>query len=773
MEFERRELRDHGRGASFYVSSSSAARYLSDAGLSRYSISALGSSSQPDQVRRLSYDTDSTFLEARRCSGPPGPSLRDPLLNPSHRKDLELEIHRGRLREVADRIELSHLRMLEAHDRRALAIAEQNPYARLIPFYPALPPENGQISNTAQGERSEVQKDLNVGPDGGPRAGVEGPPILRREEVVPRVGLDGARSHYQPIGPVEAVCPVGPARDVWIDERLGHDPILQNQFIGYNMMLPPQIIHELPPPLEVPVPVPVLTTENIGSSAGMDKKRKKEYGQDVIQVKLTMRWSKWPCVSCSVNFDSKDAMDAHLKEQHQGCKGNGPSESEKVENNRNKETRTGLTVMSDGDLKEISEVSGPRTNKTIPLNLPPANLKRKSNELQKGDVVPTPENKEVAGLDTDKKIKLDLPLFYSTRKSDEPNKEEVVPTSEDKEITGSSTTKMMKLYLPQSDLRQIPNELVQTPEDKGIDCSSINRKMKLDLSPSNLKQIPVGPSNEEVVPIPENKENAGSSINRKMKLDLSLSNLKQILDEPSKEEVVPIPENKEKPATGAVKQGWVVPEDGWFCDLCKITTLTEGTLDDHFRSSAHLKKLNALPNGSQKSEPASKIVVVKPVQGVSQAVSVPELEEAKTETSKSIPMPQSDKPKEAVSQDKGNPSSSNRMVILTGHKKTAQQTPKFSNNKNSVPVNGIPKPVLVMKNGKWFCNLCEVKLISERSKEEHIKGKRHRMNLQSQAVSHTPEPNEPSAKLRWCYTCNICFTNENGLIAHINGKKHH
>ncbi|XP_078162215.1 uncharacterized protein LOC144557500 isoform X4 [Carex rostrata] len=623
MEFERRELRDHGRGASFYVSSSSAARYLSDAGLSRYSISALGSSSQPDQVRRLSYDTDSTFLEARRCSGPPGPSLRDPLLNPSHRKDLELEIHRGRLREVADRIELSHLRMLEAHDRRALAIAEQNPYARLIPFYPALPPENGQISNTAQGERSEVQKDLNVGPDGGPRAGVEGPPILRREEVVPRVGLDGARSHYQPIGPVEAVCPVGPARDVWIDERLGHDPILQNQFIGYNMMLPPQIIHELPPPLEVPVPVPVLTTENkIGSSAGMDKKRKKEYGQDVIQVKLTMRWSKWPCVSCSVNFDSKDAMDAHLKEQHQGCKGNGPSESEKVENNRNKETRTGLTVMSDGDLKEISEVSGPRTNKTIPLNLPPANLKRKSNELQKGDVVPTPENKE-------------------------------------------------------------------------------------------------------------------------------------------------------KPATGAVKQGWVVPEDGWFCDLCKITTLTEGTLDDHFRSSAHLKKLNALPNGSQKSEPASKIVVVKPVQGVSQAVSVPELEEAKTETSKSIPMPQSDKPKEAVSQDKGNPSSSNRMVILTGHKKTAQQTPKFSNNKNSVPVNGIPKPVLVMKNGKWFCNLCEVKLISERSKEEHIKGKRHRMNLQSQAVSHTPEPNEPSAKLRWCYTCNICFTNENGLIAHINGKKHH
>lgn len=189
--------------------------------------------------------------------------MRDPLLDPSYREDLELEIHCGHLREVTDRIELSHVRMLEAHDWRALAIVEQDPYARLIPFYPALPPDNGQISNTAQGERSEVQKNLNMGPDRGPRAGVEGPPILRREEVVPRVGLDGARSHYQPIGPVEAVCPVGPAPDVWIDERPGHDPIMQNQFTGYNMMLPPQIIHVLPPPLVVSVPVPVPTTENV------------------------------------------------------------------------------------------------------------------------------------------------------------------------------------------------------------------------------------------------------------------------------------------------------------------------------------------------------------------------------------------------------------------------------------------------------------------------------------------------------------------------------
>ncbi|KAF3332353.1 Zinc-finger of C2H2 type [Carex littledalei] len=760
MEFERRELRDDGRGASFYASSSSATRYPSDAGLSRYGIRALGSSSQRDQVRQLSYNTDSTFLETRRCSGPPGPSLQDPLPAPSYREDLELEICRDRLRERADRFELAHIRMLEAHDRRALAIAERDPYARRIPFYPALPPDNGQI----QGERSKVQKDLNVGPDKGPRAGVEGPPILR-EEVVPHAGLDGSRSHYQPIGPVEAVCPVGPARDVRIDERSGHDPIYQNQFTGYDMLRPPQIIHELPPPLVVPVPLPVPTTQNnIGSSADTNKNRKKEYGQEVIQVKPTMSWSKWPCVWCSVNFDSKEAMDAHLKEQHQGCIGNGPSESEKVENNRNEETRPGLTVMGHDDQKEISEVSGPLTNKKIQLYMPPANLKRKSNELQKGNVVPTPENKEVAGSDTNKKIKLVLPLFCSTRKSDESNKEEVEPTPEDKEIAGSSTTKKIKPYSPPSNLGLIPNERVQTPEEKEIAGSSINRKMKLDLSPSNLKQILDEPSKEEVVQIPENKDIAGSSINRNTKLDLSPSNLKQIPDEPSKEEHIKGKRHRMNIQSQAVSHtpDWVVQN-----------IYSTRTLDDHLQSNAHQEKLNALAYGSLKSEPANKIVAEKPVQGLSQAVAVPKLEEEKEETSKSIPMHQLDKLKEAVSQDKGNRSSSNRMVILTGHKKTAQQTLKFSNSKNGVPVIGIPKPVLVMKNGKWFCNLCEVKLINERSKEEHIKGKRHRMNLQSQAVSHTPEPNEPSAKLSWCYICNVCFTNENGLIAHINEKKHH
>ncbi|XP_078162206.1 uncharacterized protein LOC144557499 isoform X2 [Carex rostrata] len=833
MEFERRELRDDGRGASFYASSSSTARYPSDAGLSRYGIRALGSSSQCDQVRQLSYNTDSAFLETRRCSGPPGPSLQGPLLDHSYHEDLELEICRDRLREVADMIELSHFRMLEAHDRRVLAIAERDPYARRIPFYPALPPDNGQI----QGVRSEVQKNLNLGPYQGPRAGVEGPPILRREEVVPHAGLNGARSHYQPIGPVEAVCPVGPARDVRIDERSGHDPIYQNQFTGYDIMRPPHIIHELPLPLVVPVPVRVPSTQNIGSSAETNKKRKKEYGQEVVQVKPSMSWSKWPCVWCSVNFDSKEAMDAHLKEQHQGCIGNGPSESEKVENNRNEETRHGLTVMGHGNQEEISEVSGLCTNKKIPLYLPPANLKRKSDESHKGDVVPTLEYKEVAGSDMNKKIKLVLPLFYSTRKSDESIKEEVEPTPEDKEIAGSSTTKKMKLYLPPSNLRPIPNELVQTPEDKEIAGSSINRKMKLDLSPSNLEQIPDEPSKEEVVPIPENKEISGSSINRNMKLDLSPSNLEQIPDKPSKEEVVPIPENKEiagssiyrkmkldlspsnlkqipnkpskeevaptpknkeKPATCAMKPGWVVPEDGWFCDLCNVNALTERALDDHSHSSAHLKKLNPLPTGSQKSEPASKIVAEKPVQGVSQAVSVPELEEQKEKTSKSILMlqsdklkevsqavsvpeleeqkektsksilmPQSAKEKEVLSQDKGNPSSSDRTVIIKGHGKTTQPAPKFSKKKNS-----ITKPFVVMRDGKWFCNLCGTKRMSGNIKEDHIKGKKHRMNLQSQAVSHTPDWVVQKVGC-FCDICKIKIFSMRTLDDHFQSNAHH
>lgn len=182
--------------------------------------------------------------------------------------------------------------MLEAHDKRALAIAERAPYARHIPFYPELPPDNSQVNHTAQAirhsrspqwvapmyhevldKRQKIQKDRNLGPHRGSQVGVEVPSILRTEEVVPHVGLssfpelrDGARSHCQPIEPVEVVCPVGPAPDVWLDERPADDPILQNRFPGYNMMLPPQFMHEPPAPLPVPVPVPVPIIEKVRHS---------------------------------------------------------------------------------------------------------------------------------------------------------------------------------------------------------------------------------------------------------------------------------------------------------------------------------------------------------------------------------------------------------------------------------------------------------------------------------------------------------------------------
>jgi hypothetical protein len=72
-----------------------------------------------------------------------------------------------------------------------------------------------------------------------------------------------------------------------------------------------------------------------------------------------MQWSKWPCLWCSVNFNSKEAVDVHLQEQHQGCKSNGRSESEKVENNRSEEARTGLTMVSDGGKEVVSSIVSP------------------------------------------------------------------------------------------------------------------------------------------------------------------------------------------------------------------------------------------------------------------------------------------------------------------------------------------------------------------------------------------------------------------------------
>jgi hypothetical protein len=158
--------------------------------------------------------------------------------------------------------------MLEEHDRRAFAIAEQAPFARYIPIYPELPPDKSQVNHTAQaiphsrspqritpvyhellGERHKVQKDLNMGLHKGAQVGVEVPSILRRKEAAPHVDWslfpelrNGVRSCCQPIEHPEVVCPPGPARDVW---------------------LPPHFMHEPPAPLVMPVPVPVPIIEKV------------------------------------------------------------------------------------------------------------------------------------------------------------------------------------------------------------------------------------------------------------------------------------------------------------------------------------------------------------------------------------------------------------------------------------------------------------------------------------------------------------------------------
>jgi hypothetical protein len=179
--------------------------------------------------------------------------------------------------------------MLEEHDRWALAISKQVPYARHIPIYPELPPDKSQINHTAQaiphsrspqgatpmyhgllGERHKVQEDQNLGPHWGARVGVEVPLILRSKEFAPHVdpilfteSRNGVRSLGQPVDHVEMVCPHGPARDVWLDDRPAIDPILQNQFTGYNRMVRPHFMHEPPASLVVPVPVPVPIVEKV------------------------------------------------------------------------------------------------------------------------------------------------------------------------------------------------------------------------------------------------------------------------------------------------------------------------------------------------------------------------------------------------------------------------------------------------------------------------------------------------------------------------------
>jgi hypothetical protein len=98
------------------------------------------------------------------------------------------------------------------------------------------------------------------------------------------------------------------------------------------------------------------------------------------------------------------------------------------------------------------------TNKKTLLALPRGNLKQKSDDLHKGEVVITPENKATAGSDSNKEI------------------------------------------LP--DFTQIPNDAAQTPENREASGSGINREQKLDLPASNLKQKRNKPSKEEVMPIP-------------------------------------------------------------------------------------------------------------------------------------------------------------------------------------------------------------------------------------------------------------------------------
>ncbi|KAL8554888.1 hypothetical protein ACS0TY_002896 [Phlomoides rotata] len=214
----------------------------------------------------------------------------------------------------------------------------------------------------------------------------------------------------------------------------------------------------------------------------------------------------------------------------------------------------------------------------------------------------------------------------------------------------------------------------------------------------------------------------------------------------------------------------------WTCDICKVTTTSETTLNAHLQGSKHRSNCESLIGSKFHAEDT------RSSSSSDSPPEIPPIKNSRQEWTCDICKVTTTSEATLNTHLQGSEHRSN-CESLKGSKFHAEDTRSSSSSDS-------PPEIPPIKNSRqeWTCDICKVTTTSETTLNAHLQGSEHRSNCESlkgnkfhaedtrpSSSSDMPLEITPIKKFQQEWNCDICkvtTTSETTLNAHLQGSKH-
>ena len=189
----------------------------------------------------------------------------------------------------------------------------------------------------------------------------------------------------------------------------------------------------------------------------------------------------------------------------------------------------------------------------------------------------------------------------------------------------------------------------------------------------------------------------------------------------------------------------------WTCSICQVKATSQGNLREHFAGQKHWSKVASLVSNNNAKSQKAKETAEKSGNALSMWA---------CRFCQSNCTCQSD----LENHMKGKRHQRNIRALMEECKNMESNyaSPKVKSDLNNVPQD---------EEGRaptWICSLCQARCTRQSELENHLRGKRHRLNF----LLLQEEEAKLYLKLSFCEVCNLQCNSEKMLAHHRTGKKH-
>ncbi|KAF0911412.1 hypothetical protein E2562_008290 [Oryza meyeriana var. granulata] len=220
-----------------------------------------------------------------------------------------------------------------------------------------------------------------------------------------------------------------------------------------------------------------------------------------------------------------------------------------------------------------------------------------------------------------------------------------------------------------------------------------------------------------------------------------------------------------------VQRPMPMPPSTWSCAVCQVRTTSERNLRDHYGGQKHQSKVAALESRTNAmAGQKAKTTTAKPSPVAGQ----------KTYTAKwscSLCQVNCNCEWNFDTHLKGKRHQAHTRALLEQSKKSSGNSVSHGTKLQPSNVNQNAGK----KTATWICRVCEAHCTCESDLQNHLKGKRHQLNLQalntssdgsSRKSAAASEMMDKQTALYFCKVCSLKCTSERMLSDHLRGKRH-